>query len=263
MKILLLGHNGMLGNAVYSYFLEGGYDIETIDNNCRWGEEEFKTFILDSNSELIINCIGAISQKKFKDEYFEFLNVELPIFLESTGKKVLHPSTDCIFSGKLEYPMKYDKDHIPDAYDVYGKSKARIDNLIIESFKNTKMIRTSIIGHELKNHVSLLDWFLTFPDGDAVNGYDNYYWNGITTLQWAMEAEKIVSSWGSYETLIQLGGNGISKLELLLLIGKVYSKENKVNSFKIPNDVNKLLNSDYELPTIEDQLIELKDFYKK
>ena len=105
MKVLILGHHGMLGNALYKYFINK-HEIDIINEKYRWDSQEFKNRILNANVDFIINCIGAIPQKKYSKEYYEFLNVELPIFLETTGKKIIHPSTDCEFSGKLEYPKK-------------------------------------------------------------------------------------------------------------------------------------------------------------
>ena len=263
MKILVLGHTGMLGNAVYKYFISNNVHIETIPSEYRWGEPRFNEAIINSEAEFIINCIGAIPQRKPSDDYYGFLNVELPVFLETTGKKILHPSTDCIFSGKLEYPNLYKKTDKPDAYDLYGKSKAKIDNLIRNNFLNTKMIRTSIFGHELSGHVSLLDWFLNTKDDEVIKGYDNYYWNGISTLQWAKQADKILANWDETPTLVQLGGEGIAKSEFLRLVAKIYNKPNQINNFKMVVDTNKMLESDWKLPTLEQQLVELREFYNK
>jgi len=261
MKILILGHEGMLGNVVYKY-MSKKYDVETI-NNYRWNSIEFKNDVLYSEANYIINCIGAIPQKKYSKEYYEFLNVELPIFLGKTGKKIIHPSTDCEFSGNLPYPQKYKKNDVRDADDDYGKSKAKINKMIVDDFYNTKIIRTSIIGHEIKAHVSLLDWFLSVPDGQEVNGYANYFWNGVTTLEWAKIAELIMLDWNNYDIMTQIGCEGMNKFELLVLINKVYEKSVTIKEFNMKTTLNKMLESDFEIPTMENQLFELKNFYNK
>ena len=262
MKILIiLGHGGMLGNAVHKYF-NLGHEIEVVEK-WRWNSKEFQKQVLDSDAEFIINCIGAIPQKKYKKYQYELLNVILPIFLESTGKKILHPSTDCEFSGKLEYPLKYKKDAIRDAEDDYGMSKAKVSEIIENEFQNTKIIRTSIIGHEITGHFSLLDWFLSVDEGQSVNGFVNHYWNGITTLQWAKVAENIISDWDSYGTIVQVGIDGLNKFELLEVIKEVYNKKTQVKQFNTPVSMNKMLESDFVMPTIKEQLIELKEFYLK
>src|SRR5690606_10973616 len=132
------------------------------------------------------------------------------------------------FSGKLEYPLKYQKNAIRDAEDDYGMSKAKISEIIENEFQNTKIIRTSIIGHELTGHFSLLDWFLSVDENQSVNGFVNHYWNGITTLQWAKIAEKIISNWDDYNTITQVGLDGLNKFELLQVIKEVYNKKTKI-----------------------------------
>lgn len=260
MKILILGHNGMLGNCAYKYFKDKNNIYIT---DLRWNTEEFKNFIINIDVDFIINCIGAIPQKNYKSEDYNKINFELPIFLESTGKKIIHPSTDCEFSGNILYPLKYKENDNRDADDDYGKSKAKISKTIVSEFKNTKIIRTSIIGHELNSNKSLLDWFLSVDETKEVNGYGNYYWNGITTLLWCDIAEAIILNWQFFYHIIQIGTEGLNKYELLKIIKKVYNKETKINDFNLEKPINKMLESDFVIPTIEEQLIELKNFYDK
>lgn len=261
MKILVLGHNGMLGNVVHKYMEKQGYEIEI--TNYRWNNNDFKEVVINSSSQYIVNCVGAIHQKKYNNNYYKFLNVELPEFLEMSDKKIIHPSTDCIFNGNIPKEKKYSKEDLSDADDPYGKSKGIIDKIILNNFYNTKMIRTSIVGHEIKGFYSLLDWFINTSNDKELNGYSNYYWNGITTLQWAKIAEKIMLNWEKIPVLTQVGSEGMSKYQLLKIMGRVYNKKNIINNFELDKPLNKMLISDYELPTIEEQLIELKKFYNK
>jgi len=260
IKLLILGHNGMLGNMVYKYF-NNRYIVYVCD--FRWDSNEFKDFIINCNVDFIINCIGAIPQKKYKSEDYDKINVDLPIFLESIGKKVLHPSTDCEFSGDIPYPEKYKKTDERDANDDYGKSKAKISKIIVDNFKNTKIIRTSIIGHELNSNKSLLDWFLSVDEKEEVNGYVNYYWNGITTLFWCKIAEKIMLNWDNSDVITQIGVKGLHKCDLLRTIRKVYKKSVKINEFSMEKPLNKMLETDYEISNIKKQLIALKKYNKK
>ena len=98
-KVLVLGHKGMLGNAVYSYFLTRQGDFELLTTSTRWGTEEFKDVLTKTDAEIIINCIGLIPQKKPSNLDYRKVNIDLPVFLESLGKKIIHPSTDCEFTG--------------------------------------------------------------------------------------------------------------------------------------------------------------------
>jgi dTDP-4-dehydrorhamnose reductase len=260
-KILVLGHKGMLGNAVESYLRKTGkYEIVTIE--ARYGASDFGPTIVALNSDVIVNCIGLIPQKKPRTEEYTSINVDLPIFLETLGKKIVHPTTDCEFLGDISSDRMYTKANIRDASDPYGLSKAIISKRIEEDFKNTKMLRVSIIGHELNSHNSLLDWFLNSED--KVNGYTSHYWNGITTIEWSKLCEELIDNWDAFPVLNQYGTDQIaSKYDLLTIMKEVYEKDIDIIPFATETTVNKCLASDKLLPGIREQLIELKKFYQK
>ena len=261
ITILVLGHKGMLGRAVTQYFsTKTEFKISTI--NSRWGEADFSNDIKNSKPDYIINCIGKIPQKDPVETEYNFLNIALPQFLEKLDIKIIHPSTDCEFKGNLPMGETYTKKSLRDADDVYGLSKANISAEIETSFKNTKIIRTSIIGHEALTSVSLLDWFLS--QTDTVRGYTNHYWNGITTLQWAKQAEILISDWENFPILNQVGtSKHYSKFDILHIVKSVYKKDIEITPFETPLTVNKCLESDTMLPALEIQLAELKSFFKK
>ena len=261
-KILILGHKGMLGNAVYKYFNinKKNYTLLTTEN--RWDDEVFKNDNVLSEADYIINCVGIIPQKKPTPEAYQKVNVDLPIFLEKLGKKVIHPSTDCEFNGSISKNEKYSKQSKRNAEDIYGRSKRDISEMIESTFTNTKIIRTSIIGHENGTSLSLLDWFLN-AEG-AVDGYTNHYWNGITTLEWAKLCEDLINNWNNYGPLTQYGTkDSRTKHELLEDIKKVYGKEITIIPFEAPTSANKCLTSDKELKPIYEQMADLKAFYNK
>jgi dTDP-4-dehydrorhamnose reductase len=260
-KILVLGHKGMLGNVVTS-FLSQQKDINVVTIQSRWGDIDFTDEILNHKPDYIINCIGSIPQKKPTPDIYTKVNFELPLFLEGLHIRTIHPTTDCEFSGDLPIDKKYSREDLRDATDYYGKSKAMISELAEKEFKHTKLIRTSIIGHELESHYSFLDWFLSSEN--EVNGYADHYWNGITTLAWAEISLAIISDWESYPRLNQYGTDkALSKYEILQLIQKVYNKNIKINPVITGKIVNKCLISDDNLPPLEEQLKELKRFYNK
>ncbi len=261
MKILVLGHNGMLGNAVLKYFNDKkGYEVRT--TNARFGNPDFDTALRETDAEVIINAIGTIPQKKPPIADYQKLNVELPRFLETLGKRIIHPSTDCEFRGNIAPGEKYTKTNIRDAEDVYGMSKADSSREIEEHFKHTKIIRTSIIGHELNSNLSLLDWFLA--QQSETRGYTNHLWNGITTLEWAKLAENLINSWDSAPVLNQYGtADNKNKFDLLLIVREVYGKDISILPFETEVSFNKCLLSDLPLPSIQEQLEELKSFYGK
>ena len=233
MKALTLGHTGMLGNAVHLYL---GTRVETTD--LRWPNDDFKSFIKNYDGDYIINCIGAIPQRTDKFE----INYELPIWLdENSNCRIIHPGTDCEMDN-----------------DAYGMSKSKALRYLASHGTNTKIIKTSIIGHEINTKASLLDWFLN-SEGE-VFGYTRVMWNGVTTLQWATECIEMMQNWRYYAKCNIISSECISKYELLSIIKEVYNKDIVINQ----NDsvsVNKCLVGEIKKIPIKKQLIRLKEFY--
>jgi dTDP-4-dehydrorhamnose reductase len=260
-RILVLGNKGMLGNAVAKFFSTcEGYTVVT--TSSRYGDVSFFRELDSLSPDYIVNCIGKIPQKKPEEkEYFE-INIDLPRELDKVGVPVIHPTTDCEFAGKSASDFFYLKSDVRDAKDTYGKSKVKTSEEILAHFKHTKMIRVSIIGHELKSSYSLLDWFLS-SEG-VVFGFTNKYWNGITTLQWAKECKVILENFDQSPKLTQLGiSKCLSKFEVLQIVKDVYKKDIEVVPKESGDLENKCLLSDRAVPLLKDQLIELKNFYGK
>lgn len=235
MKIIILGHKGMLGHMVKLY-LEDKFNIQTIEH--RWPSEEFKNKIASSDAEYLINCIGAIPQRTKKFD----INFELPVWLDSNfNGKVIHPGTDCEMDD-----------------DNYGVSKKRARDYIVEKGSRTKILKASIIGPELNSTSSLLEWFLN--SSDKVGGYTKAMWNGVTTLEWAKQCYKLLTMWSNYNTETILEGTCLSKFDLLLLFKRIFTKQIEL----IPNpniEVDKCLSGDIKTSSIENQLQELKSYY--
>lgn len=262
IKILVLGHNGMLGSMVYSYFSSKSnmYEVFTIES--RWGDERFASDIKDTEADFIVNCIGGIPQK-YKDntEVYQNLNIDLPLFLDTLGIKVVHPSTDCEFSGDLGVGELYTKKSLRDAGDSYGKSKAIASEKIENNSANTKIIRVSIIGLEKTGNVSFLNWVLSSKG--SINGYTDHYWNGITTLEWSHICEALIQNWNAHETLNQFGTFPvITKYEMAEKICGIFEHDLEVIPVETGKIVNKCMESDRQLKTIDEQLIELKKLYE-
>ncbi len=259
MRVLVLGHTGMLGNAVHRYFQnQSAVQVSTI--TARYPDSAFLPDIKATESEYIINCIGAIPQHTPNDDTYRLLNEELPQRLDTLGVPVLHPSTDCEFAGTLPIGEQYRKDHERDAADAYGRSKAHVSAWIEQSAKHTKVIRTSIIGHEISSNRSLLSWFLA--QTEPVRGYSNHYWNGITTLEWAKQAFTLMTQWADAPVLTQLATEPcVSKYELLCLMRNAYEKNIVIKPYETEPGTNKCLLSDIVLSPLAQQLTELRSFY--
>lgn len=236
MKVLILGHKGMLGHMVHKFFESKG--IECVTTSCRWPTSCFKNFVQKFEGDFIVNCIGAIHQRT--DQFN--INWELPQWLdENLSTKIIHPGTDCEMDD-----------------DDYGNSKRIAAEWIKEKSKNTKIIKTSIFGPELNTKASLMEWFLS--QEDEVNGYSEYYWNGNSTLTWAQYCLYLIFHWDELPTENILEGECVSKYNLLLLLKEVYSKNITVNPVDTPI-FNKCLVGTIKTLPLKEQIIALKEFY--
>lgn len=256
MKVIILGHKGMLGHIVKKYFELCGEEIVTTDH--RWPSKEFRDFIENQSDSILINCIGQIPQKDKNPEKLFLNNYALPIYLSyKFNGKIVHATTDCEFKGVQDKAFLYSKNCISNAEDDYGRSKALATLAIINNPK-VKIIRTSIIGPELNSKKSLWEWFIN-SQGE-VNGYTDHIWNGITTLQWAKICRNFCLDKYSYN-LLQVGCSPISKFEILNTLNEEFKLNKKINPY--PSDtVNKSLKSDLIIPSIKDQIKEFNLWQK-
>ncbi len=189
MKVAILGTHGMLGSMVYKVFQKSGYTIVGLDRE----QIDAQTASIDdwvkaiAGCHYIVNCIGIIKPYIHDDNMTEVkraleVNSLFPIKLDLAAEKVqarvLQIATDCVYDGQKGLYVETDKHN---ATDVYGKTKS-LGEVISPRFLN---LRCSIIGPEKQNMYSFMEWFLTQPEGASVFGYQNHFWNGITTLAFA------------------------------------------------------------------------------
>jgi dTDP-4-dehydrorhamnose reductase len=264
MEIIVLGHKGMLGNMVVKYFKSCGYEIITTDLRFEFDTySEWTSFIKGYPEALIINCIGRIKQKTSDTNELLWGNAILPLHLGniiSDKNFLIHPSTDCIFSGKKI--SAYSIDDVPDAEDVYGWSKY-LGEVGVKGKNNTLVVRVSIIGYEItQSKNGLLEWFLSSPKNSELKGFNNHLWNGITTLEWCKKIEEILPELDVYRgKVIQLGTNEqYSKYEMLQLFQKVFKTKHLIQNFTTPEIVNRCLIPTIFSKSLEYQLIDLANY---
>ena len=170
---------------------------------------------------VVINCVGATKHKSEGNDPIKTveLNSLLPHKLSSLcnliNARLIHISTDCVFSGKRGM---YSEQDIPDAPDVYGRSKV-LGEVV---GKNSLTLRTSTIGHELNSKFGLLDWFLS--QQDSCRGYSKAIFSGLPTLTLAQIIRDHIIHNHSITGLYHIAAEPINKYELLKLISKVYEK---------------------------------------
>lgn len=281
-KILVLWAGWMLWNAVYKTLLEnsnfkvigtfsGAPKKETdlifrITKDNITGDLER---LLSERYDYIINCIGMIRPEDTTESVASsfLINSYFPQILREIASKnnsrVIHVSTDCVFSWKK---WCYTENDIPDETGVYGVSKFLWEN----KYPPHITLRTSIIWRETSGTKrNLLDWFLQTNE-TQVKWYDHVYWNGITTVCLSKIIRRIIE-WDMLQDVwfLQIWGEEISKYNLLKLISKIFQKNieiipdstivsDKTIIWSASQTLFQDLISDYET-----QLNELKNFYEQ
>jgi dTDP-4-dehydrorhamnose reductase len=276
-KILILGSTGMAGHVIKKYLNNINefeiYDLARSDFYFKpYFKQEVTNFeklneiIHQYSFDYIINCVGLLSKpSEDNPDLAILLNAYLPHFIERTTKdtktKIIHISTDCVFSGKKG---DYKENDLTDGTGFYAQSKALGE--IINDKDLT--IRTSIIGPELNlEGVGLFNWFV--KQNGQIYGYANAYWSGITTLELAKNITEIILNKTSVSGLLHLTNNSkISKHQLLLNIQYIFNLKNiniiESNEYKVDKS---LLNSrddiNLNIPSYSNMILELMDWMNK
>lgn len=259
--VLILGHNGMLGHMIKKYLkhMANFYDVLTIEG--KFPENIFLEKISNINCDIIINCIGKIPQKKPKNYETYLTNVAFPLWLAENKKNttIIHPSTDCVYSGKTKAEYYHINDTM-DAFDMYGMSKKHVSEVLF-LYDNVKEIRTSIIGPELNNKTSLFEWVLNKSENEEILGYTNHLWNGITTLEWSKFLHELLQN-NFKDKIYVLGADINTKYDILQKICENFNiKRNIIKHQTNDGLINKCLYPYYKRIDLKQQLIELKKFY--
>ena len=273
-KVLVLGSTGMIGHQVFNYLkVNSVFELYNVSFRKKLQDD---SFLLDARSEdtfvkciesispnYIINCVGVLINSSNRDpENAIFLNSYLPHRLsrlaDVINAKLIHTSTDCVFSG--EKGTSYIETDEKDGNGVYAKTKG-IGEVISEKHLT---IRTSAVGPELKSDgEELFHWFMS--QSGSISGYTKAIWSGVTTLElakailWSIE-NKIT---GLYHIT---NNDSICKYDLLKLFKKYTGKE--INILPIDGkgvdksfiDTRKLI--DYKIPSYEQMVIEMTNLIR-
>jgi dTDP-4-dehydrorhamnose reductase len=243
MKILVLGVTGMLGNTVFRYCFQdttlkvigtlrsaagrqhftGSQQSQLIDGVDILDLKALATVLNQVKPDIVINCVGLIKQYAISKDPLVVLPLnamfphQLSRLCEEKGARLVHISTDCVFSGRTGL---YKEDDISDAEDLYGKSKY-IGELHEQSHAIT--LRTSIIGHELNSHESLVEWFLS--QSSPIKGYERVIFSGLPTVELARIIKDFLLPNPKLHGLYHVSAAPIDKYQLLRLIGSTYNKK--------------------------------------
>ena len=260
MKIMILGITGMLGNAMFRVLSERAdlavYGTARSNNARQYFSNNLSAKIIvgtdvENNDllvrafaavrpDVVINCVGLVKQLADANDPLQAIPINslLPHRLaglcEATGARLVHISSDCVFSGAKGNYLEID---FPDAYDLYGRSKllGEVD------YPHTITLRTSIIGHELSGYLSLVNWFLS--QQGRVKGFTRAIFSGLPTVELATIVRDLVLPHRELHGLYHVSAKPINKFDLLKMLAHAYEKDIEIN----PSEelvIDRSLNSD-------------------
>ena len=284
MKILILGGEGMLGHKVFQVFemnfdtwatfqyphgLWNNYPIYQKTDRKRLipnvDAMNFSTVIHAfglAKPGVVINCIGIVKQlEEAKNPIISIqLNSLFPHRLAelcaATGTRLIHMSTDCVFSGRQG---NYRETDIPDPQDLYGWTK-----LIGETTQpHCLTLRTSIFGRDYAKKSALLEWFLS-RQGMKIKGYKRAIYTGFPTQVLARIMVDIIKNYPNLSGLYHIASEPISKYELLTRIKDAMNMDIEIepdDEFICDRSLNParfLEATGYKIPSWKEMILDLK-----
>lgn len=283
MRLAILGVSGMLGNAAFrmlSARYPGNVYGTTRSNIAPDNfEPDLKSqivtginvedydalvgFVGETRPDVLINCIGIVKQLASANDPLVAIPINsifphrLARLSDLVGARVIHVSTDCVFTGRKGSYVESDP---PDAEDLYGRSKllGEID------YPNAVTLRTSIIGREIATRKGLVEWFLA--QSGRVRGYRRAIFSGLTTDELVrVIADRIIAR-RDLRGVYHVSVDPISKFDLLTIVKETYGTDTEIE----PDDsvaIDRSLNSDrfraitgYSPPPWRDLIIQMRSF---
>lgn len=239
MKVLILGGSGMLGHKLWQTFAARFDTRVTFRGSpasyARFGifdparaiggvsAEDFDSVVRAFGAvrpDVVVNCIGIVKQDAAARDPVASISVNalfphrLAHLARASGARLIHLSTDCVFSGRAG---GYREEQQPDAADLYGRTKllGEVDG------EGALTLRTSIIGRELGGAQGLLEWFLS-QRGGRVRGFQRAVFSGFTTQALAELLAHLVTAHPRLSGVRHVAAQPIDKLALLTLVKDTY-----------------------------------------
>jgi len=282
MKILILGGDGMIGHKMAQVLSSQNHEtvisirekkdltLKSISSKSKvffndFLKDNILDFLVKVNPDVIINAIGVTIRRGVNENISDtiYLNSFFPHQLSNWAlafkKRLIHFSTDCVFSGS---EGSYSEDATPNALDYYGKTKG-----LGEVFSsNALTLRSSMIGPELFNKTELFEWIINNKEKE-INGFSRVMYSGVTTVYMAKLVANLIENHKGLGGIYNIASNPISKFELLHLINDnfdlklVINKDQSIISNKTldPSKIDNELG--IKSPSWDELIIELKKDY--
>jgi dTDP-4-dehydrorhamnose reductase len=248
VKILILGGHGMLGHRLWINLRKEHEVWVTVRQSSSpfpdrpefpsnyictdvdaYNFDQVIRTMASIQPDLVINCIGLIKQKGnlAQDSFMAIsLNALLPhrisLLCESAKIRMIHISTDCVFSGNKG---NYTESDQSDAEDLYGRSKF-LGEVAYTPYSVT--LRTSIVGRELNTSLGLIEWFLSNNDGDTIRGFKRAIYTGFSTDELSRIIAKYVIPHPELTGLYHVSSDPISKYDLLVMVNEAFGRKIKI-----------------------------------
>jgi dTDP-4-dehydrorhamnose reductase len=249
--VLILGATGMLGHAVAAEF-DTRFEVHATVRDpgstavpatsatlhgfsARAGGDGLDELVEHVRPAAVVNCIGLVKQLPIASDPVEAITINallphrIAVAAERAGARLVHVSTDCVFSGRLTIPERYRESDPPDPEDLYGRSKllGEVDR------EGHVTLRTSIIGPELGAVTGLFEWFRA-QTGPSVNGFTQAMWSGVTTMALARVIAEIIDSHSDLSGLYQVAAEPISKFDLLVRLNNALGAGHEIRPVDAP-----------------------------
>ncbi len=255
MRVLILGASGMLGHKLLQRLGDAGHEVTGVvradrassplantplfaGRNVVWSVDamdwpRLQAELMERRPEVVVNALGVIKQRTQIKEPATWIHINalLPHLLAETvatwGGRLIHISTDCVFSGNRGGYLETD---LSDADDLYGRTKFLGE---VTDRQHAVTLRSSIIGRELHHHHSLLDWLLS-KNHTRVQGFSRVIYSGLTTIELATVVDRVIRQHPSLHGLYQVATEPITKDTLLRLLIKAYRLDIQVDTVDTP-----------------------------
>lgn len=249
-NILILGASGMVGSTLIRYFssnsnfrVYGSVRTSNLERQLKVrapkaqiissinveNSDDLSRLFASIKPNLVVNCVGLVKQLSYSNDPLLALPINsllphrLAHLCQIVGARLVHFSSDCVFSGKKG---NYIESDVPDATDLYGRSKllGEVD------YPNAITLRTSLIGHELQEIRSLVSWFLAQESN--VQGFTKTIFSGLPAVEMARVIQEYVLPHPDLHGVYHLSVDPISKHDLLSMVKDAYGKKIEI----IPDD---------------------------
>lgn len=238
--VLVIGGNGMLGSAIGTILSQHpGYTVsQTLRKGAKThagmsdcpihyvdilNDAALWELIAKVRPNAVINCAGVIKQRPEAQDPLVMYSIntifphKLAQICKAFGTRMVHFSTDCVFTGEVG---NYADSALSDAQDHYGRSKYAGE---IGNEGHVVTLRTSIIGHEGRSRLALIDWFLNSTG--PVKGFTNAIFTGFPTVEVGTILARHVLPNEDRSGLFNMSADPISKYDLLVKVREVYGKD--------------------------------------